>query len=308
MNVEVFHEFIVLAEELNYRSAARRLCMTPSTLSKHISGLESHYRTRLFDRDKSHVSLTSRGVLLLESALTIQDEYERSVTLMEQAAQGTRTLFVSGILDNPSEFFTVSRALEHLRWSGKDLSVHFLPCVSVAIDAQAALLRSGDADCAVINMTEEMVQGLEGSEDFEYRLIRKQPFDAVISADSVLAEHDELKASDLNGCTLVQLVGPRLTPSWKQIEQQLQAAGVQYRTRPIPASSAYDYLNLDPGDGVLLSIRTTTPAPPGSNSRTVRIPLRDEDLSLNLCALYLKSRRSSSVDTLVDVLIDCFNG
>ena len=71
MQIEHYREFIVLAEELHYRNAARRLCMTQSTLSKHISALEGHYGVRLFERDKLHVSLTSKGSILLESATTL---------------------------------------------------------------------------------------------------------------------------------------------------------------------------------------------------------------------------------------------
>ena len=52
MHVELFGEFVVLAEELNYHAAARRLNVAQSTLSKHIATLEREYGTALFVRDR----------------------------------------------------------------------------------------------------------------------------------------------------------------------------------------------------------------------------------------------------------------
>ena len=44
MQIELLHDFIVLSEELNFRSAAKALFTTPSTLSKHIATLGQAFR------------------------------------------------------------------------------------------------------------------------------------------------------------------------------------------------------------------------------------------------------------------------
>lgn len=129
MNVELYYEFIVLAEELNFHEAARRLCMTQSTLSKHLASLERHYGVRLFKRDRSHVQLTAKGSFLLECALAIWTEYERSIELVKNKPDNARGLFISGLLTtlpcflSSPQFSTASskRSIEAFRISSRAL-------------------------------------------------------------------------------------------------------------------------------------------------------------------------------------------
>jgi len=52
---------IILAEELNFSRAARRLHISQPALTKQIAELEGRLGVRLFDRDKQTVSLTDAG-------------------------------------------------------------------------------------------------------------------------------------------------------------------------------------------------------------------------------------------------------
>lgn len=303
MQIEHYREFIVLAEELHYRNAARRLCMTQSTLSKHISALEGHYGVRLFERDKLHVSLTSKGSILLESATTLWNEYERSMELLSQRDSSRQTLFISGTLDNPSDFSVVSLAVERFEAVNKRYAPHFLPCLSTEIDAQANLLRTREADCAVFNVNEEMLSTLDDAGDFDLVPICKMKLDAVVGKGNILAGREELGIADLDGCTLIKLVGPRLTPTWRQIEKQLVSASVSFGTKPVAASSAYDYMTLDPFDNVLIIPRTSIARQTG----TARIPLHESELSLSFGAVFLKERRTQAIDDFIGILRDCFS-
>ena len=67
MDLQMLHEFAVLAERLNYTQAARDLNVAPSTLSRHIAALETELGTRLFTRGGG-TSLTYAGHILLEEA------------------------------------------------------------------------------------------------------------------------------------------------------------------------------------------------------------------------------------------------
>lgn len=53
--------FLVLAEELNFSRAARRLCITPQALTKQIALLEEELGTKLFDRTTRSVKLSRVG-------------------------------------------------------------------------------------------------------------------------------------------------------------------------------------------------------------------------------------------------------
>lgn len=306
MNVELYYEFIVLAEELNFHEAARRLCMTQSTLSKHLASLERHYGARLFERDRTHVQLTAKGSFLLECALAIWTEYERSIELVKNKPDNARGLFISGLLDDPSVFPIVSAILDRLKQAQHRSLPHFLPCSSTSLEEQSRLLRTGEADCAVLYLSEDELAELPDADSFSRTLVWRIPMDAIVRASHPLAAHSSLRIGDLFDCTLVRLVGPRMTPSWRQIERQLSQSGVVFRTRPFAASSVYDYSQLDPQDAVLLDTRPGNFPRPARQDQTVRIPVDDEDLHLDLCALCLASHRTLEVSSFIKALCSVY--
>ena len=57
---------VVLAEELHYGRAARRLRVAISTLSKQVARLEDKLGIVLFIRDSKHVELTEAGKAYIE--------------------------------------------------------------------------------------------------------------------------------------------------------------------------------------------------------------------------------------------------
>lgn len=63
--LQVFH---AVAKHLSFTKAAEALFMTQPAVTAQIRQLEEHYNTRLFDRIKGGISLTSAGILALEYA------------------------------------------------------------------------------------------------------------------------------------------------------------------------------------------------------------------------------------------------
>ena len=304
MDIELYREFVVLAEELNFHKAAQRLCTTQSTLSKHIATLETHYRIKLFDRDRSHVRLTKHGVVLLDYADAICREYDASRDIMAQPESGGETLSISGILDSPGYFPIMLAVVELLKKQGHGVP-RLLPCESASFKSQIALLKSGEAGLSVINATQNMVESLE-SEEIESELVGSQLLDAVVSEKNPLANLHEIRAEDLSNRTLIQLVGPRFTPSWKQIRRKLEESGVSCNSRPVSASSVYDYINIDPGNAVLLDTRIAPSVHMSGHPGTVRVPVSPESLVLELRALYLTDCRTPTTIAFIQALRECF--
>ncbi len=62
MNTERLYEFQVLAQILHYGTAASKLHMSQSVLSRHIQSLEEELGVQLFSRTSHKVALTSAGI------------------------------------------------------------------------------------------------------------------------------------------------------------------------------------------------------------------------------------------------------
>lgn len=83
MNVNWLRYFVTLAETHNFHEAARRLHVTPQTLSTAITQLEGHLQVRLVERRRRVEGLTDAGEAFLEEArrvLQAVENAERVVT------------------------------------------------------------------------------------------------------------------------------------------------------------------------------------------------------------------------------------
>ena len=292
MQIELLHDFIVLSEELNYRSAAKALFTTPSTLSKHIASLEKHYGVRLFNRDKTSVSLTSKGAILLEGAQKVWHDYERTLELVKHD-QGEITLYISGTLDNPEDYPLVSRAVARFRAETGNLP-HLLPSKSLFLADQVSLLETGESDCAIFYADKAAFQELDVDDAIELIDVGITPLDCLMSKNNPFASKSQLTAQDFEGQTLIQLVGPRLTPTWMQIKEQLDHAGIHYTTTLFPASTPYDYFNLNPKGNLFILPQPYREGAQNARPDCVRVPIDPDALSLKLAALVRKGPKYES--------------
>ena len=303
MDIERYREFIVLASELNYHRAAERAFTTQSSLSKHIAALEQHYGVRLFERDRSGVQLTTNGEALLEHALTIWNAYEESMALFRHdETRDERALVVGGTLDDPTEYAVVARTTEILSQLDAPVVPRFLTCASPFPEVQAEALRSGEVDVAVLQMTEDALAGVPAAGEFTYRHLFDTPMLAVVSERHALASRGRIALADLQGCRLVHAVGARMTVGWHMIERQLAAAGVSYTEKYMATSSAWDFMNADPGDAVFLIGKNHVKMRSASvgKGRTVQVPV--DGLYLSYGAFFLKGRADAKVETFLDAL------
>lgn len=93
MDISYILEFIVLADTVNFGTAAKQLGITQSTLSKHVRQLEEDLGAPLFNRTKRNVSLNEFGELFLSYAQRIAAVYNHySDEMQEQNSLASRTL------------------------------------------------------------------------------------------------------------------------------------------------------------------------------------------------------------------------
>lgn len=75
--------FIEVATRLSFSEAGRMLFISQPAISKHIKALEEHYKTSLFERSSSGITLTPAGTILitkLKEALNIQKQLEFEIS------------------------------------------------------------------------------------------------------------------------------------------------------------------------------------------------------------------------------------
>jgi DNA-binding transcriptional LysR family regulator len=86
MKIQTLLEFNVLAKELNFRRAAKRLGMQQSVLSKHIAALEEELGVLLLKRG-GKVALTDMGEIFFPESAKIVQQYEGAVSKLRLAAE-----------------------------------------------------------------------------------------------------------------------------------------------------------------------------------------------------------------------------
>lgn len=97
MKLHFLRYFLVLAEELHYGRAARRLSITQPPLSTAMKSLEDELGVKLFIRDSKHVELTLAGTGFLEETRYTLERLDRAVTNAKLAENGTRGSLEIGI-------------------------------------------------------------------------------------------------------------------------------------------------------------------------------------------------------------------
>src|SRR5580704_18644242 len=88
LQVEELHSFVVLADELHFGRASKRLFVSQPALSKQIRKLEEKVGGALFIRTRRKVEITEAGRVLLSGAEKVLENAEGALTLAREAAAG----------------------------------------------------------------------------------------------------------------------------------------------------------------------------------------------------------------------------
>lgn len=184
----LLRQFVVVAEELNFRRAAARLHMSQPPLSVAIRNLETQVGTSLFDRSKHHVRLTQAGEVF----------YRDTVRLLQQAQQAVERARRTGLgLEGLLRLsFVPSAALDLLPPIFKRFQNDY-PTVQLRLTAdntrrQLQALRNGETDLGLV------VGPINDTRDLILTDLKAQKFALAVPAGHRLADRDRVHLRELS--------------------------------------------------------------------------------------------------------------
>ena len=178
--------FVAVAEELSFRRAGERLRIAQPALTRAVRALEAVLGARLFERTTRRVELTEVGAAFLPEARLAVEHAERAVAVARDVAAGTRgrlnVAYTHASISGPvPELVTRFRAAHpQVRVTLQDMWT----------DRQAVALveRSIDVGFAMPAVIRPQ---------FEYRVVKAEPWVAVLPEDHPLARAPTLELQAL---------------------------------------------------------------------------------------------------------------
>jgi DNA-binding transcriptional LysR family regulator len=221
---------IVLAEELNFTRAAKRLHIEQPALSRRIMELESLIGFRLFERNKQMVELTEAGRKFVEEAREAILHAERAVSLAKTAFHGADEILNIGKSAHTDPFLvsTVS-----------SIQLPLFPGLKVKLWSNyshelARQVMAGTLDLALIT-------GVPDTPKLSVLKTADHPFYIAMAFDDALAEQREIRLEDMharNWILFAQHANPHLHEKIQRVasERRILASDIHYVTSAEEAS------------------------------------------------------------------------
>ena len=146
MELRSLRYFVMLADELHFGRAAKRLSMTQPPLSQAISGLERELGVRLFERTRRRVALTHAGAAFLDEARATLARAAHAIELARRADRGEVGHLAIGYLA-ATAYSLLPLVLRDFRRSFPGVK---LELKELTLPQQFEALRRGDVDVGLL--------------------------------------------------------------------------------------------------------------------------------------------------------------
>ena len=185
--MKLMESAIILAEELHFSRAARRLKISQPALTKQIAELEKRVAAQLFNREKQVVSLTDEGRAFIEHARLCVFHGKRAMQSVQTAARETGSMLSIGRSPYIDPFL-VSTLLT--------VRLPLFPDLKLDLPSRFSLdlvhdVLAGTVDLAIVTHPPE-------SPSLSMVQVEESPFFITMSAEDDLADRQRLTLDDLN--------------------------------------------------------------------------------------------------------------
>lgn len=185
-------QFVVLADELNFRHAAARLHISQPTLTQTLQRLERSVGAPLLERTTRRSRLTEAGHALALGATRLLEDAEALEGEVKHVAAGRRRQLRVGAV-NPALRRMVPTVLRDLHDQFPDVRITLHPMQS---HQQLRALRESRIDIAIVR-TQESIPG------FKSATLMHEPLFAVLPVEHRLARAQTVQLSELNGLDFI---------------------------------------------------------------------------------------------------------
>ncbi len=177
MDQKCLMSFVVLAEELQFGRAARRLNLTQSAVSQQIARLEKELGVRLFERTKRSVVLSESGAVFLPDAQKVIRDIEKATDTARRAAQGLLGKLTIGYVD-AAPFSLLSPLVMQFRKSRPEVELVLCELTSVE---QFTALQNGQIDIGLLRPLYKM-------EELNSVTLLSEPYVVAMNKEHLLTE------------------------------------------------------------------------------------------------------------------------
>ncbi len=148
LQVEELRSFVVLADELHFGRASKRLFISQPALSKQIRRVEEKVGGALFTRTRRKVEITEAGRVLLAGAYKVLREDEAALSLAREAVLGRAgTLRIGFGIASVSEILPRTILRFRKTYSQVELKMH-----DMSTPAQITALVEGNIDIGIVRL------------------------------------------------------------------------------------------------------------------------------------------------------------
>ena len=180
--------FIVVADELHFGRAAKRLNLAQPAVSQHIQNLEKTLKVRLFNRDRRTVKLTDAGMAFLQPCKDALTAVELAANSATNAGSGD----VGSLRLGYNAAFASDEAVELVRLVAREFpKIGFQMDTGRSNDELIADLEQRSLDLAILGGPPV------GKPDIDWYSLRKFTFGVLMRRDHLLAQSSSLSLEDL---------------------------------------------------------------------------------------------------------------
>jgi len=283
MELRHLRYFVIIAEELNFTKAARRLEVGQPVLSRQIHDLEREIGVQLFDRNSSRVFLTDAGNSFLSEARVVLQHAAQAVEAAKQVQAGAagtlRVAIGKGLGD------VVSRIINgYLR---------LFPGVEVDVKNVASGFQSEAFDDRRIDVG--FMRPPFNNPQLTSSLLFEESFSVVLRKSSPLARRRRIRLNDL-AQENVLMIDRNISPGFNEKMLELfRNAGIAPKiipTETMPYDEAGAIL-VESGKGIYLAVGEG-PYYPSFADRLVALPLDERSAVMPVHVVWRKDEKAKT--------------